>query len=252
MRIFALSDIHVDYQENKRWVLGLSEYDYKQDILILAGDISEHMADIGEVFQLTRKKFHEVLFTPGNHDLWVRENALLDSFKKLDRIRKLALETGVRMEPFETGGLSIVPLYGWYDYSFGQPTERLMAFWMDYVSCKWPLGYDEASLTRHFLAMNDLSLKIENERVISFSHYVPRIDLMPDMISNLGKMVFPVLGTSRLEEQIREVGSTLHIYGHSHVNANIVKDGIRYINNAFGYPYETSITKKVMLCITEI
>jgi predicted phosphodiesterase len=52
-----------------------------------------------------------------------------------------------------------------------------------------------------------------------------------------------------LDTQLRQLGSTLHIYGHSHVNRRIDIDGITYINNAFGYPQETRITAKQLLCI---
>ena len=40
MRVFALSDIHVDYLENLNWILQLSADEYQQDILVLAGDVS--------------------------------------------------------------------------------------------------------------------------------------------------------------------------------------------------------------------
>ena len=61
-------------------------------------------------------------------------------------------------------------------------------------------------------------------------------------------MLYPVLGTSLLEQQIRTLAPRMHIYGHSHVNRNLSIDGIRYINNAFGYPRETW-TKKELLSV---
>ena len=41
MRIFALSDIHVDYDANAKWVEDLSVFDYQDDVLILAGDLTD-------------------------------------------------------------------------------------------------------------------------------------------------------------------------------------------------------------------
>jgi predicted phosphodiesterase len=55
-----------------------------------------------------------------------------------------------------------------------------------------------------------------------------------------------------IEEQIRRVGSNIHIYGHSHVNCHVTIDGTLYINNAFGYPYETRITAKMLECVFEV
>ena len=52
-----------------------------------------------------------------------------------------------------------------------------------------------------------------NRIVITFSHFLPRIDLMPSFISH--KHMFPVLRTALLDKQIRKLLSTLHVYGHS-------------------------------------
>jgi hypothetical protein len=78
---------------------------------------------------------------------------------------------------------------------------------------------------------------------------VPRIDIMPSYIPFEKRNIYPVLGNIRIEEQIRKIGSNIHVYGHSHVNTRMVKDNVLYINNAFGYPYETKITAKKLICI---
>ena len=59
----------------------LSDSAYKDDVLILAGDISDDQAVLRSTFQLMVRKFKHVFFVPGNHDLWVRrkERDLLDS-----------------------------------------------------------------------------------------------------------------------------------------------------------------------------
>lgn len=57
------------------------------------------------------------------------------------------------------------------------------------------------------------------------------------------------MGTRLLEKQIRKLGSDIHVYGHSHVNNRVMKDSTLYINNAFGYPYETRIAAKELKCI---
>lgn len=37
VRVFTVSDIHIDYDENRRWLHSLSQSDYQADVLILAG-----------------------------------------------------------------------------------------------------------------------------------------------------------------------------------------------------------------------
>ena len=43
-------------------------------------------------------------------------------------------------------------------------------------------------------------------------------------------------GCTALDEQIRRLGSAVHVFGHSHINCDRVIDGVRYIQNALKYP----------------
>lgn len=251
MRIHAISDIHVDYPENRRWLHNLSMQDYQEDTLILAGDITDIVPLFAEALESLKKRFQEVLFVPGNHDLWVHRNDSPDSLTHFYNIVKLAGQYGVHTGPVHFGSLSIIPLFGWYDYSFGEPSEQILDLWMDFSACRWPDGLDEKKITQLFIALNNGSVPVENQTLISFSHFLPRIDLMPSAIPVEKRILYPVLGTSLLEQQIRTLGSDIHVYGHSHVNMNIQKEGITYINNAFGYPSETRISKRKLCCIFE-
>src|SRR5215813_1861480 len=88
MRVFATSDLHTDYKENFLWLTELSDTAYRDDTLIVAGDISDRMEVIRETLLLLRSKFRRVLFTPGNHELWVRK-VEHDSIEKLHQVLKL-------------------------------------------------------------------------------------------------------------------------------------------------------------------
>jgi Icc-related predicted phosphoesterase len=87
--------------------------------------------------------------------------------------------------------------------------------------------------------------------VVTFSHFLPRIDVMPSYIPRHRRMLYPILGSDRLERQLRLFKPSIHVYGHSHVNREVEIEGVTYINNAFGYPEETRITAKRLLCIHE-
>lgn len=252
MRIFALSDIHIDYAENRTWLMELSELDFRDDILILAGDIADITSLVETAFKECTRRFREVLFVPGNHDLWTYRNGMASSLAAFDHLQKIAADHGVRTGPHTEGGLTIIPLHGWYDYSFGKPSEELSFMWMDYTACSWPEGFDETAITQHFTDMNREALSIRNEKVITFSHFMPRVDLMPSVIPEKKRFLYPVLGTTILEEQVRTIGPKIHIYGHTHVNRRLERDGILYINNAFGYPRETRITRKRLLRVMEM
>ena len=248
MRIFAVSDIHLDYDLNVDWLLNLSKFDYQDDILILAGDISDAPRLLELCFKNLATRFKKVLYVPGNHDLWVFRTHEPTSLEKYTRVRDIAGAAGVSMEPFHQGSLSIVPLLSWYDYSFGLPSDELRQVWMDFKACTWPPNFD---ITQYFLNKNIPFLEIQNGTVISFSHFLPRIDVMPPYIPASKRMLYPILGTELLDQQIRKLKPSIHVYGHSHVNRRVFIEDICYINNAFGYPSETRITAKKLMCIFE-
>ncbi|HEX9061254.1 MAG TPA: metallophosphoesterase, partial [Clostridia bacterium] len=251
MRVFAVSDIHLDYKENFEWFNNISYSEYKDDLLILAGDISDKISTIENAFNCLSKKFRLTMYVPGNHDLWVLNQNFKDSIDKFVLVRKLAKEYGVMTEPFHMENLHIIPLYGWYDYSFGSPAPDLFEKWADYFTCKWPFE-NEAEITEYFLDINEDYFNYNKKgTVITFSHFVPRIDVMPSFIPLEKREIYPVLGSHRIEDHIRRIGSNIHIYGHSHVNRKVQIDDILYINNAFGYPYETRITAKKLIEVYE-
>lgn len=249
MRIFALSDIHIDYQENRYWLFDLSSMDFQDDILILAGDVSDSLQLLRRCFSKLSGIFRKVLYIPGNHDLWIVRDRFLSSFEKYDKICEIAEDYGILMRPYHLRTLSIVPLLGWYDFSFGFPNAQLIETWMDFRNCVWSEELDIKAVCAFFLEKNNQALKTINSTVISFSHFMPRLDLISNFIPASLHYLNPVMGSTLIEQQIRILRPQIHIFGHRHFNCQTHIDGILYINNAFGYPCEQSITNKKLLCI---
>lgn len=252
-RVFALSDIHVDYDINVQWLRALSNLDYRDDILILAGDVTHKLPELANSLSALAKRFAKVLFVPGNHELWVLgEGPERASLQKFADVVAVAAQSGVSMQSYRHGNVLITPLLGWYDYSFGQPSAELYSMWMDYHACRWPPGFQPEDVAAHFTRMNRESDTDGARKIITFSHFLPRIDLLPSHVSSRHRLLDPVLGSVRLEQQLRGIGSSMHVYGHSHINRSVILDGVTYINNALGYPGEERITKRQLLCIAEL
>ena len=252
MRVFALSDIHIDYDENARWIANLSTAEYQSDVLILAGDVTDTRRLLEWCLSTLSTRFKKVLFVPGNHELWViRDGHQKNSLQKFADVCAVIESSGASMQAFRERGVSIIPLLSWYDYSFGEPSEELRSIWMDYRACRWPSGFTEKDIAAYFAAFNDKQVSVTGDKVITYSHFLPRIDLMPGFIPSARKLLYPILGSAQLDQQLRKLNATIHVYGHSHVNRQVTIDGVSYINNAFGYPNETRITSKRLICIHE-
>jgi predicted phosphodiesterase len=253
MRVFAISDIHVDYEENAQWIRGVSSLDYRDDVLILAGDVSHRLSSLAACLSTLAARFKRVLFVPGNHDLWVLvDPGSKSSLQKFGEVAAAVEASGASMQPFRERDVLIVPLLGWYDYTFGAPTRQLMELWMDYQACRWPVGMGPSEVAVHFTEMNHPARACRAAKIITFSHFLPRLDLRPEFVPPAHRYLDPVLGSTLLEGQLRELNSSIHVYGHSHINRSVRIDGIIYVNNAFGYPREARIAARRLVCIHEI
>ncbi len=258
-RIFALSDVHVDYPDNLQWIRNLSLTRYQNDTLILAGDTTHVFEKLDLCLRLLKDRFREVAFVPGNHELWVQSGG--HSLDKFHQILALCRQLNVHTEPFKIQGISsawIVPLFSWYlqphegdDSLFlEKPGEDAsLSAWSDNYFVKWPNLAHDATPAHYFLKMNrDRVARAYDSPVISFSHFLPRQDLIftrPEEMKGK-KPVDPhpgfnfsrVAGDAGIDRQIRQLGACIHIYGHQHRNRWRVTDGVLYVSHCLGYGVE--------------
>ena len=242
MRLFATSDLHTDYKENFRWLQEISDSDYRDDALIVAGDISDRLEIIRDTLQLLRSRFRHLLFTPGNHELWVRGVAY-DSIEKFERVLQLCAELNVTTSPVRFKDFWVVPLFSWYDGVFDPELDREKSgrhAWADFHFCKWREGV--GSLPDYFLSLNEPHLKTYDAPVITFSHFLPRADLLPPREYLRITWLDSVSVCAALDSQIRKLESRVHVCGHTHTRVDHVIDGVRYVQNAVRYPKERTAT----------
>lgn len=233
MRIYAISDLHTDFRENHAALERAGLAGHRDDALIVAGDIADSEGVLRSTLQWLAGRFAEVFFVPGNHELWVRGEER-DSMEKFQAVLRVCDQAGVRTEPARVGGAWVVPLFSWYDPDFdvrNEGVEEELEAWSDRYFCKWPAEIgrvDEA-----FLRMNEPRVRTYDAPVITFSHFVPRPELVPPVRHLRFKGLPLVAGSMGIEAQIRRIGSRVHVFGHTHIPADEVIDGVRYVQNDF-------------------
>ncbi|KAL9983960.1 hypothetical protein ACROYT_G006209 [Oculina patagonica] len=286
-RIFAISDIHVDIPENLRLVESWSASEYRNDVLILAGDVTDNLSLLKQVLQSLAQKFLKVCYVPGNHELWIRQvaNAYCheNSIAKFHAILALCDSIDdVRIRPIKVQCCNntaawVVPIFSWYakpeddlqnSLFVGRDTEDAELsnkMWMDNHLCKWPAL--QGSVAQYFAKLNeDIVSRDYDAPVISFSHFLPRVELIPASDEEIKRVQeerkrlnLPSLdnpraqgsqvqfnftrfaGCKTIEEQIRKLGSKVHVHGHQHRNRDRVIDDVRYASFCLGYPRERSM-----------
>jgi hypothetical protein len=138
----------------------------------------------------------------------------------------------------------IVPLFSWYTPHFEKSYSGDVQYrkrWLDFYDCVWPDHLDlERGVAQHFLQMNEPHLTASDAAIttISFSHFLPRSELLPSVSTMMNKTISLVVGVPELDIQIRKLGSSIHVFGHTHMNVDTSISKVRYVQNAFGHPSE--------------
>jgi len=230
MRIYAVSDLHADFRENRRLLERIPTGEHRGDVLIVAGDVADQLPLVAEVLGGLRERFAELFFVPGNHELWVRAEPR-DSVEKFHAVLAACAGVGVRTAPARVGGAWVVPLFSWYDPAFdvlGEADHESLEAWSDRYFCRWPPGPPPVEL---FLAMNEPWLRGYDAPVVSFSHFVPRTELVPAVRWLRFKGLPLVAGSVAIDAQVRRVGASVHVFGHTHIAEDRTIDGVRYVQN---------------------
>jgi 3',5'-cyclic AMP phosphodiesterase CpdA len=125
VKLWATSDLHVGYEENRSAVERLTAA--PEDWLIIAGDTGESLAHLELVLKTLTPRFAQIVWTPGNHDLWTprswpsekRGEAHYQRLVRLcQRYGALTPEDPYAVWPGDGPRTVIVPTFLLYDYSF--------------------------------------------------------------------------------------------------------------------------------------
>lgn len=125
-RLLAISDLHVSMPDNRPIVDRLRP-DQPGDWLIVAGDVSEIFADIEWAIALLADRFEQVIWVPGNHELWThkRDPHGLRGVARYQALVAMCRRHGVLTpeDPYPVwrgagGPVTVAPLFLLYDYSF--------------------------------------------------------------------------------------------------------------------------------------
>ena len=256
MKIGLISDLHTDVTPwNKALVPHLIDAvgTADLDVLVFAGDFARHLVQLSE----TLNAFHlanlacEMLFVPGNHDIWAIETPNVTSEQKCGIISELCHACGIRPlmdEPFITEKIGFCGTIGWYDYSFAPngfefsddqyaEKELMGAVWNDKRYAKW--DDTDPVIARRFetaLGTQIASIRDDVSRIIVVTHHVP----FRECIRYRGKLPWDFfrafMGSKHLGTQCLQEPLVTHVlFGHTHRALDIQIQSVRAISAPVGY-----------------
>jgi 3',5'-cyclic AMP phosphodiesterase CpdA len=255
-RLWATSDLHVAYPENRRRIADLRP-SVPGDWLIVAGDVAEMAADVEWALGTLAARFDTVIWTPGNHELWTpaKDPVQLRGAARyeylVERCRALGVHTPEDPYPVWTGPggpATITPLFVLYDYSFHAPgtaskTASLAKAHESGVVCS-----DEFLLHSDPYPTRDAWCRarlVETERRLAECEpglptvLVSHFPLIRDVTEALYYPEFAQwCGTVATGDWHRRFRATVAVYGHLHIPRTTWHDGVRFEEVSIGYPRE--------------
>lgn len=254
--LFAVSDLHVAFEENKAIVEGLRA-ENERDWLCVAGDVSENLEDFAWTLGTLAERYARVVWVPGNHDLWTHPSdpTGLRGEQRYLRLVEICRELGVVTpeDPYpvwqgEGGPATIVPLFLLYDYTFlpegsHSAEEALRKAYEVGVVCtdEMLLHPDPHPGRADWCAAR---LAITERRLADRDPTLPTVlvNHFPLIREPTRILRYPEFaqwcGTERTADWHITYDAAAVVYGHLHVPRTTWHDGVPFEEVSLGYPRE--------------
>ena len=252
MKLWATSDLHVGFEENRRAVEALDAF--PDDWLIIAGDTGESAAHLDFVLKTLTPRFAQIIWTVGNHDLWTPRSWPPDKrgvahYERLVRVCQrhgaLTPEDAFAVWPGDGPRTVIVPVFVLYDYTF-KPDDVAVD---DAVA--WAAETNVRCADEELLAPDPYASRSEwcDARVAETEK---RLSAVPDDVQIVLVNHFPLrrdhavlpriprfsiwCGTRRTEDWHVRFRVKTAVYGHLHLRKTRALDGVTFEEVSLGYP----------------
>jgi 3',5'-cyclic AMP phosphodiesterase CpdA len=249
-RLLALSDLHLDRKPNLDAARALPAF--PDDWLLVAGDVADSPLGLALAWELLVPRFARVLWTPGNHELWAREEphgedryALLVELCR--RFGVLTPEDPPARFDGDGGPAWVVPLFTLYDFSFG-PAGLDPAGVRAWAAEAGIRAADDRLLRphpfpdiaawcahRHAIAEARLAAVPRDAPWVLMTHYPLLRELV--RIYRVPRYT-PWCGTRATAAWIQRYPVSVSVSGHLHMPATDWRSGVRFEEVSLGYPRE--------------
>jgi Icc-related predicted phosphoesterase len=228
------------------------------DVLCISGDISDNIKDVSEVINEACKYYDMVIMVDGNHEFHgnIGNKSIPDTMNELSHLKNnnsnFVYLDGIYQTRFDINNIAFIGGNCWYDWKCFQHKGISMidayASWddkatdnkLDFGSYTYPnvLGAEQINNIQEELriAQNDSSV----ESIVMITHTAP----LHECLKWTGEKSFDAMSPSYCNSELRDIFDEgfdkikYWLYGHTHNRTQLEYNGIKLINNAYGYPKE--------------
>lgn len=255
MNLLAISDLHVGNRVNRNALRSMARR--PKDWLILAGDIGDNEEQLADAFKILRRRFARLIWVPGNHELWVTNDATgsaktLRGEARYNAMVAVARSFGVitpedpyPVWPGSERPIVIAPLFLLYDYSF-RPDDIAADDILEWAAADKVVCADEALLdpspypdrpawcaARVAKTAARLSALSPDSVTVLVNHYP--LERAHAVLPRIPRFA-PWCGTRLTEGWHRRFRALAVVYGHLHIRRNFEQDGAQFHEVSLGYP----------------
>jgi 3',5'-cyclic AMP phosphodiesterase CpdA len=252
MKLYAISDLHLDYAINRAALQALPPH--PEDWLILGGDLGHTTDDLQFALQVLSQRFQRLFWVPGNHDLWTlpKDRSGLRGEAKYQCLVALCRDYGVSTpeDPYVrwsgTGEACLIcPLFLLYDYSF-RPAHVPQEQAVEWAAESGVLCMDELLLhpapyaskadwcSSRYAYTERRLLEVATQGPLVLINHFP---LREDMARLRRIPRFTIwCGTRRTTDWHVRFPVTVAVSGHLHIRSTTYRDGVRFEEVSLGYP----------------
>ncbi|WP_320130102.1 metallophosphoesterase [uncultured Sphaerochaeta sp.] len=248
MKVAMISDIHVDVNNSYDIIGSLVQClkEHHPQLLVLAGDISGNIKiTLSTVDAIESRSGVQVLFVPGNHDLWSENFALAPTEEIYSRFCEDS--HCLCSHPFAIGNTVVIGDIGWYDYSFGSSNYNREEFsqmkrngriWQDSLKNQWTA--DNIAKNDFFLHRLEKQMMMQQKakNFLMVTHMVPIREMtVPEDQKDWGYFN-AFLGSEALEILYKKYPVRYALFGHVHYRQSFDRDNIHWSCRCLGYHHE--------------
>jgi 3',5'-cyclic AMP phosphodiesterase CpdA len=255
-RLLAVSDLHVGIEENRRFLDALRPGN-PGDWLIVAGDVSEHSDQIAETLETLARRYAQVVWVPGNHELWsvpgdpIPAKGVARYEQLVEMCRGLGVVTPE--DPFPVwdgagGPVAVAPMFLLYDYTFRVAGTRTKEQSLARAFEAGVVCTDEYRLPSDPYPGRDdwcrARVELTEQRLAAHDPAVPLIlvNHHPLIRRPTTLLRYPEFaqwcGTELTADWHRRFNVAVVVYGHLHIPHTGWQDGVRFEEVSVGYPRE--------------
>ena len=252
MKLFAISDLHVGFAQNRAAIRDMrSRHD---DWLILAGDVCESPEHLAWTLDELASRFQRLIWVPGNHELWTMPGEATRGQDRYDALVALCRDRGV-LTPEDDyvvweghgGPHLLAPMFLLYDYTF-RPDHVAPEQAVAWAAAAGIRCADEELLhatpfasraewcrARCALTEHRLSQALDGSPLptILINHFP-----LKQALAQLPAIprFSPWCGTRLTEDWHRRFNARVVVSGHLHLRRTSHLDGVRFEEVSLGYP----------------